>query len=67
MEEKKIRERLSVSLFIDGEIIEGAIILAKEKLAIATNTSEDKIKEADAIRYIFRYFKKAQENELVQK
>ena len=62
MEEKKIRKRLSVSLFIDGDIIERAILLAKERLAIATNTTVDKIKEADAIRYIFRDFKKTKEN-----
>lgn len=62
MKEKKKRKRLSISLFIDGDIIERAIALAKQMLAIATNTTEDKIKEADAIRYVFRSFKKAHEN-----
>lgn len=61
MGEKKIRERLSISLFVDGDIIERAIVLAKQMLAIATNTTEDKIKEADAIRYIFRSFYTIQE------
>lgn len=68
MKEKKKRKRLSFSLFVDGEIIEYAIDLAKKQLATATNTAEDKIKEADAIRYIFRYYyTMQQESELVQK
>lgn len=59
MKGEKTRKRLSISLYRNSGDAEKAINLAKDELAVVTNTEPEKVKDTDAVMYIFRFFTKS--------